>query len=103
MTIGDLQQRFAYDAWANARLFEVLQQLTPDEFVRPMAGSYGSVRNTLVHVMSAEWGWVERCGGAARGPALKADDYPTVTSLVDRWRQVEGYVSDLLATLCDGD
>lgn len=103
MTIRDLERQFAYDAWANARLFEVLGQLTPDQFVQPVAGSYGSVRNTLVHVMSAEWGWIERCGGTARGPALKADDYPTVSSLIDRWQQVEGYVRDFLAAQRDSD
>jgi uncharacterized damage-inducible protein DinB len=33
-------------------------QLTPEQFTEQVSGSYGSVRNTLVHIMSTEWGWV---------------------------------------------
>jgi uncharacterized damage-inducible protein DinB len=61
------------------------------------------VRNTLVHVLSAEWGWLGRCGGPERGPALKPEDYPTVESLVRTWRTVEGHVREFLATLKDED
>jgi uncharacterized damage-inducible protein DinB len=48
-------------------------------------------------------GWLERCGGAARGPALNAQDYPTVTSLFERWRLVEACVREFLSTLQDAD
>jgi uncharacterized damage-inducible protein DinB len=54
-------------------------------------------------MLSAEWGWLERCGGAARGPALNAQDYPTVTALFDLWRHVEARVREFLATLQDED
>ncbi len=103
MTVADLQRRYDYGYWANRKLFGVVAQLTPDEFTKQVAGSYGSVRNTLVHMMSAEWGWIDRCGGPTRGPALKADDYPTFESLVEQWLTVEGYVHEFLEALSDGD
>lgn len=103
MTAKDLRDLFEYSYWANRHLFDVLSQLSDEQFVTPVAGSYGSVRNTLVHVMSAEWGWVDRCGGPSRGPALKADDYPTVASVRDRWREVEGHVRSFLSGLRDED
>jgi uncharacterized damage-inducible protein DinB len=87
--VEDLKTLFDYSYWANDRLCGVLSQLTTEQFTQPVAGSYGSIRNTMVHMLSAEWGWLERCGGAARGPALNAQDYPTVTSLFERWRLVE--------------
>jgi uncharacterized damage-inducible protein DinB len=77
----------------------VLLELTIEQFTQQVAGSYGSIRNTMVHMLSAEWGWLERCGGAARGPALNARDYPTATSLFERWGQVETAVRDFLSTL----
>src|SRR5262249_55861642 len=58
MTVADLQDLFAYEAWAHRKLFAVLAQLTDEQFTRTVGGSYGSVRNTLVHAMSAEWGWI---------------------------------------------
>ncbi len=103
MTVADLERMFDYGYWANGRLLEVLSRLTPEQFTQSVAGSYGSIRNTMVHMLSAEWGWLDRCGGTPRGPALQAADYPTVAALFDRWREVEGYVRTFLSTLKDGD
>jgi len=103
MTVADLARRYDYNYWANGRLFGVLGQLTPEQFTQHVAGSYGSIRNTLVHMMSAEWGWIDRCGGPTRGPALKADDYPTLASVIDQWTIVEGYAREFLGTLRDDD
>jgi uncharacterized damage-inducible protein DinB len=103
VTVRDLERRFDYGYWANARLLAVIAQLTPEQFTQNVAGSYGSIRNTLVHVLSAEWGWLDRCGGPPRGPALKADDFPTLESVVNTWRTVETNVRAFLAGLKDAD
>ena len=103
MTVADLQRLYDYGYWANGCLFEVLSQLTPEEFTRHLGGSYGSIRNTLVHALSAEWGWLGRCGGPDRGPALKPEDYPTPKALVDTWRRVEGQMSAFLSKLTEED
>ena len=103
MTVEDLQTLFDYSYWANARLRDVLSHATTEQFTQPVAGSYGSIRNTMVHTLSAEWGWLERCGGTKRGPALNTQDYPTVTSLFDQWRYVEAHVREFLSTLLDDD
>jgi uncharacterized damage-inducible protein DinB len=79
----------------------VISQLTPEQFTGEVAGSYGSVRNTLVHIMSAEWGWLERCGGPKRGEKLKADDFPTVESVMQTWNRVEGLMRGFLSGLED--
>lgn len=103
MTVNDLQRLFDYGYWANERLFRVISQLTPEEFTRSVAGSYGSVRNTLVHALSTEWGWLDRCGGPERGPRLEPDAYPTAESLISDWGRVETYMRGHLAGLEDGD
>jgi len=103
MTVDDLRRQYDYGYWASRKLFQVMEQMTPEQFTQAVAGSYGSVRNTMVHVLSAEWGWLERCGGPARGPQLSADDYPTVAALAASWDTVEGYVRRFLDTLRDED
>ena len=103
MTVKDLERLFDYSHWANRKLFEVLSQLTDEQFTQVVAGSYGSVRNTLVHVLSAEWGWIDRCGGTPRGPALKPADYPTVASVRDLGQHVERYGHEFLSILRDDD
>jgi uncharacterized damage-inducible protein DinB len=103
MQVTDLERLYDYNYWANAKLFAALAQLTPEQFTQPVAGSYGSIRNALVHVMSAEWGWLDRCGGPERGAKLNPDDFPTMASVVDTWRRIEGYVRGFLPTLKDED
>ena len=103
MTVKDLERRFDYGYWANAKLFAVIAQLTPEQFAQDVAGSYGSIRNTLVHALSAEWGWLARCGGPPRGPALKAADFPTFESIATTWRTVESHLRAFLVNLNDDD
>jgi len=101
MTAKDLEALFDYGYWANAKLFDVMSQLTPEQFTETVAGSYGSVRNTIVHMLSAEWGWLDRGGGAKRGPALNAADFPTLASVRDKWFEVEGHLREFLRNLRD--
>jgi len=103
MTVTDLERLYDYGYWANKRLFQVIGRLTPEAFTQTVAGSYGSIRNTLVHMLSAEWGWLDRSGGFKRGPALKADDYPTFGAVVETWSTVEGHMRAFLAGLGDSD
>ena len=70
MTVKDLEGLYDYGYWANGKLFDVISQLTPEQFAQPVAGSYGSIRNTLAHILSSEAGWLSRCGGPERGPSL---------------------------------
>jgi uncharacterized damage-inducible protein DinB len=103
MTAEDLRAQFDYGYWANARLFGVASTLTPEQFTQPVSGSYGSIRNTLVHMMSAEWGWMERSGGFRRGPKLNPSDFPAFASVRERWEEVEGHIRRFLDTLKDED
>ena len=103
MTAKDLETLFDYGYWANQKLFEVVEHLTPEQFTQQVTGSYGSIRNSLVHIMSAEWGWLERCGGARRGPRLNAADYPTVRAITEQWTRIEAYLRDFLGALRDQD
>ena len=59
MTVKDLERLYDYGYWANRQLFQVVSQLTPEQFTQTVTGSYGSIRNTLVHILSAEWGWLD--------------------------------------------
>ena len=103
MHISDLECLYDYGYWANKRLMPVVAQLTPEQFTQSVAGSYGSIRNTLVHTLSAEWGWLDRCGGTKRGEKLRPENYPTIESVVQEWNRVEGYVRAFLSTLKDED
>jgi uncharacterized damage-inducible protein DinB len=103
MRVADLERLYDYSYWANRKLFDVIAQLPAEQFTQNVSGSYGSIRNALVHVLSAEWGWLDRCGGEQRGPRLNPDDYPAAESVIETWRRVEGCVRAFLPKLKDED
>ena len=103
MKVEDLERLYDYGYWANRTLIRMVSQLPPEQFTQTVAGSYGSIRNTLVHALSAEWGWLARCGGPERGPALAPEDYPTLGALVQQWNTVERHLRGFLRGLRDVD
>jgi uncharacterized damage-inducible protein DinB len=103
MRVEELTVLYEYDNWANKRLFPVVLQLTPEQFTQPVGGQYASIRDVLVHMVSAEWGWLSRCGGAERGPTLRAANYPTAASVSEVYTRVAAYVSEFLSELKDDD
>jgi uncharacterized damage-inducible protein DinB len=103
VTADDLAALHDYSCWANGKFFDVIAGLSDDAFTREVAGSYGSLRNTLVHMVSAEAGWIERCGGPARGPKLDPADFPTFASVRERATRVEAQMRAFLGSLTDAD
>ena len=103
MTVADLTALYDYSCWANARLFPVIARLTDEQFAREVAGSYGSIRTTLVHMMSAESGWLDRCGGPPRGERLDPAAFPTLDSVIRRWSAYEAQMRRFLASLPEAE
>ena len=103
MTVKELETLYDYSYWANAKLFPIVASLSTEDFCRNVAGGWGSVQHTLVHMMSAEGGWLERAGGPRRGAPLKPDDFPTLPSVSTYWAVQEEKVRAFLASLSDAD
>jgi uncharacterized damage-inducible protein DinB len=103
MTVKDFERLYAYGSWANARLLTAISKLSQQDFTKALGAGHTSIRDTLVHAVSAEWGWIGRSGGQARGPALNPADFPTVDSLVATWNAVDGYARAFLSSLKEED
>jgi len=103
MTIKDIDDVYIYSDWANDKVMKVIETLTPEEFVRDIGGAAGSIRNTLVHMLSAEWGWLARCGGPERGPKLETGQFPTLRAIQETWGKVQQGRRELLSSLKDDD
>src|SRR5271169_3522803 len=92
---------FAYDSWANRRTLEACAALSPEQFTRDLGSSFRSVRDTLAHILGAQWIWLERFHGRTPASLLKADDFPDLALLRARWSEVErdlgAYVEGLSA------
>jgi uncharacterized damage-inducible protein DinB len=84
-----IQEFYRYNRWANGRVFEAVSGLTPEEFAKDLGSSFPSVRDTLLHVVGAEWLWLQRWKGVSPQSVFRAIDFPRVDDLRARWSEVE--------------
>ena len=56
-----------YNAWANRRLYEACATLPPAELVAPRAIFFGSIHQTLNHILVGDRMWLARLDGADSG------------------------------------
>ena len=87
--VGTIRELYGYNRWANARIFEAVRPLTPEQFGRDLGSSYPSVRDTLAHIVWAEWLWLQRWKGTSPRIVFEAADFPRAEALEARWLEVE--------------
>jgi uncharacterized damage-inducible protein DinB len=79
----------AYDAWANRRVLDACTALSHDQFSRGLGSSFSSVRDTLTHIVGAQWVWLERFHGRIPSGLPKPEEFPDFASLRSRFEEVE--------------
>lgn len=55
-----LSELLDYHYWAQERMFDACEELTPEQFGRDLGNSFKSVRDTLAHIHFAERIWYAR-------------------------------------------
>ncbi len=95
---------YEYNTWANHRLLDAAAQTTPGQFDAAVPGiSFGSLRGTLAHVLSAEIVWRTRCQEGVSPTVLPGEaDFPTLGALVERWQAEEAAMRAYLEMLPKG-
>jgi len=90
MTRADLLVLWEFNEWARERMLGAIRALTPEQFSRPLGSSFASVRDTAVHLYSAEWVWYMRCHGESPTAPLAAEDFPDLPAIEAPWRDLAG-------------
>jgi uncharacterized damage-inducible protein DinB len=101
ISLASIKELFNYSYWAKNCQLEACAALTEEQFVRSLGSSFASVRDTLVHMMGAEWIWLERWRGRNATSMLPPQEFPSLSSVSGRWREVEGKMREYLATLSE--
>jgi uncharacterized damage-inducible protein DinB len=103
MTLSDLKTHFDYNRWANGRLVAAVLALTHEQYTRPLGTSFPTIRETLAHLVSVEWVWLQRWKGVrVEAPPAWASEAPAEV-LRERLQEVEAERGTYLATLADED
>ncbi len=69
MTKG-LPDFFTYNLWANLRLLDTCTHLSGAQLDATTKGTFGSVRETLMHMLAAEEGYARTLTGTSPTPPL---------------------------------
>jgi uncharacterized damage-inducible protein DinB len=105
VTRDDILLLYEYDRWANNRILRAVSALTPEQFTRDLGGSFRCVRDTLVHIIGGEWGWLVYWKEPStlltdlwmRHDALfNPDAFPNLTTVQAKWAEVEKEQSEFV-------
>lgn len=80
---------YAYDRWANGQLLPAACKLTQEQFTRELGSSFPSVRDTLVHIISAQWVWLQRWKGNSLKRHFDTATFPTCAAIKSWLSEVE--------------
>jgi uncharacterized damage-inducible protein DinB len=82
MRLDEIRDLFTYTEWANQLVIDAIEALSPEQ--------YDGLRDTLAHIIFAEWIWLRRWKGESPTSApVWAESGPTLSALVDHLRGVE--------------
>lgn len=79
-----LSKLLRFNAWANRTVAEQIQNCPQELFDKQIGGSFGSLKSLLIHVLEADYLWLNRWKGIPRAeiPAWKTD---TAADVIKLW------------------
>jgi len=80
MTLQDLKRLLMFNEWANARVFDAIATLTPEQVTKDLGSSFPSVGLTAAHMVAGEWIWLQRWLGISNS---KFPDWAASTDIAD--------------------
>lgn len=99
MNLRDVNLLVDYNYWARDRMLEAVERLDADQYARDLKSSFRSVRDTLVHLYSAEWVWYSRWTGQSPMTPIAADAFPDRAALRAAWTDMESRIRAFVAAL----
>jgi len=78
---------FAHNTWANLKLLDFCERLSDAQLDSAAIGGFGSIRDTLLHIVGAEVSYVNRTNGRLPAQGFDRDVFPGFATLKDaaRW------------------
>ncbi len=101
MTLQEIKTLHAYNSWATALLFEALASMPPDQYLRDLHTSHGSIHGTLTHIVGGQKIWLSRWTGAAESGMLSVADVPGLAELKAAWEEVGLNTAKFLGGMTD--
>lgn len=102
MTTG-LPDFFHYNLWANLRLLDACEALSDEQLDATMIGTFGSVRETLIHLFTAEEGYAWRFNLTGPAPTPRLGELTAFPGFDELRRRAELSAKELIAIVEQAD
>ncbi len=102
MTTG-LPDFFTYNLWANLRLPDACAHLSDAQLDATTKGTFGSVRETLMHLFAAEEGYARHFNFTGTAPTPQLADLTIFPGFDELQRRAERSGKELIAIAEQGD
>jgi uncharacterized damage-inducible protein DinB len=99
MTYDDLNTLLDYHYWARDLLLDAVTPLTAEQFTRDLGNSFPSVRDTLAHLVGAEWVWHSRWTGGWPTGLPDPAGFHDLAAIRAEWTRMEGECREFLRAL----
>jgi uncharacterized damage-inducible protein DinB len=101
MSVAAVQELFAFNAWAQRRIFDALAPLPTEQYLTDLKSSHGGLHGTLCHIVWAEHLWLTRWLGRPNPSAPQGKDLASLADARARWEEVEAERGRFLEHLTD--
>ena len=101
MTVAETREQFAYNAWANRRIFAALRTVPSEAYFRDLKSSHGSLHGTVSHLVWAEQLWLNRWMGRPKPAVYQGKDLATLDAAARRWEEIQRERVTLLGGFTD--
>ncbi|HUP88336.1 MAG TPA: DinB family protein [Longimicrobiales bacterium] len=101
--LDELRELFRFNRWAEERMFEATGKLSEEELNRDLGNSFPSVRETLLHIVGAEWVWLTRWKGTSPTEYPRDKRALTHPQIFTWWRSVDSDRDAFVAGLTEAD
>ena len=108
MTLELIRTLYDYDRWATERIFDTAANLRPEQLNAPGTAGHGSVRETLLHLVSTQRNWVSWWNGSMTADESMTSwpdpaDYPDFDTVRAFWNDVQRKTSAFIDGLTEDD
>lgn len=99
--LNEILDLYAYNRWANARTLDAAAALADEDYIRDLGSSFPSIRDTLEHILAAEWIWLSRWRGVSPNRLRSDWDPVMLRALRSRWSAFENDQAEFLSRLTE--
>jgi uncharacterized damage-inducible protein DinB len=103
--VNEFLELFAYNAWANRKIFDAAAGLPAEQYTRDLKSSHGGIHGTLAHIVWAEHLWLNRWLSKPNPAVPQGGDLRTLAQVRSRWEEVEAergaFLQDFTAARLD--